>query len=74
MIYGKKKGSGGNAQSLEPRKARLEGGAERGREWGTAMEDKGYHATVAKDRGGEKWRRMGAEKHRNESPGRGFIK
>lgn len=31
-------------------------------------------ATVAKDRGGEKGRRMGAEEHRNESPGRGFIK
>lgn len=35
-----RKGSGEKAQSLDPRRARLEGGAEEGRERGTAMEMK----------------------------------
>lgn len=33
-----RKGSGGKAQSLDPRKARLEGGVEKGGEPGTATE------------------------------------
>lgn len=35
-----RKGSGEKAQSLDPRRARLEGGAKEGREQGTAMEMK----------------------------------
>lgn len=35
-----RKGSGGKAQSLDPAKAKSEGGAEKGRECGTVMEIK----------------------------------
>lgn len=54
-----RKGSGEKAQSLDPRKAGLEGGAEKGRERGTGMEIKNskkeeYVMTVMKDNRGEK--------------------